>query len=66
MAGEVIYYTESVKGGVGNPVATVDGVQYKAVSSTPLYSQREQSGKDNLIKKLKDAGYSNFKLVRAN
>ncbi len=66
MAGEVIYYTESVKGVVGNPVATVDGVQYKAFSSTSLYSQREQSGKDNLTKKLKDAGYSNFKLVRAN
>ena len=66
MKGEVIYYTESVKGVVGNPVATVDGVQYKAFSSTSLYSQREQSGKDNLTKKLKDAGYSNFKLVRAN
>ena len=66
MGGGVIYYTESVKGVVGNPVATVDGVQYKAFSSTSLYSQREQSGKDNLTKKLKDAGYSNFKLVRAN
>lgn len=66
MAGEVIYYTESVKGVVGNPVATVDGVQYKASSSTPLYSQREKSGLDNLREKLEAQGYSNFKLVRAN
>ena len=47
-------------------VITVDGVQYKASSSTFLYSQREKSGLDNLREKLEDAGYSNFNLVKAN
>lgn len=66
MGGAAIYYRESVKGAVGNPVATVDGVQYKAFSTTALYTQREKSGLDNLRRKLEDAGYSNFNLVKSN
>lgn len=66
MGGAAIYYRESVKGVVGNPVVTVDGVEYKAFATTAFLSQREQSGLDNLTKKLNDAGYSNFNLVKAN
>ena len=66
MGGAAIYYKERVKGVVGNPVVTVDGVEYKASAATMFPSQREQSGLDNLTKKLNDAGYSNFNLVKAN
>ena len=66
MGGAAIYYKERVKGVVGNPVVTVDGVEYKASAATMFPSQREQSGVDNLTKKLNDAGYSNFNLVKAN
>ena len=66
MGGATIYYRESVKGVVGNPEATVDGVLYKANSTTSLVTQRERSGLDNLRSKLEAAGYSNFILVKAN
>ncbi len=66
MGGATIYYRERVKGVVGNPEATVDGVLYKANSTTALVTQRERSGLDNLRSKLEAAGYSNFILVKAN